>query len=201
MEWRLSGSYFEACNCEAICPCRMVAGVAGGRSTYGECVAVLGWRVERGRADGLDLDGLHAALVIRYHDDEPGSPWTILLHVDERGSDEQRAALESILLGRAGGPHIVELPWVRKPSELVDVVASPIELRDGPPHELLVGDSVRLAASRAVEDQAPVACGIPGYDRVGTELYADELWVDEEPFHWAFAGRCAFATDFDYASS
>jgi len=23
-------------------------------------------------------------------DDEPGSPWTIVLYVDERGSDEQR---------------------------------------------------------------------------------------------------------------
>src|SRR5438128_5400590 len=32
-------------------------------------------------------------------DDEPGSPWTIVLYVDERGSDEQRERLAEILLG------------------------------------------------------------------------------------------------------
>ena len=24
--WRIRGAYFESCNCEAICPCRMVGG-------------------------------------------------------------------------------------------------------------------------------------------------------------------------------
>jgi hypothetical protein len=28
--WRVSGSYLEACNCEAICPCRRIGGRAGG---------------------------------------------------------------------------------------------------------------------------------------------------------------------------
>jgi hypothetical protein len=27
MAYRVRGSYFESCNCEAICPCRMVGGV------------------------------------------------------------------------------------------------------------------------------------------------------------------------------
>ena len=27
--WRISGAYFESCNCEAICPCRMVGGRQG----------------------------------------------------------------------------------------------------------------------------------------------------------------------------
>jgi hypothetical protein len=198
VDWRIAGAYFEACNCEAICPCRMIGGVPGGRSTYGECVGVLGWRVDEGHADGLDLAGLHAALLLRYHDDEPGSPWTIRLHVDERGDEEQRAALASILLGSAGGPQIVQLPWVRKPSEVLDVVASAIELRDGPPLELMVGAAVRLQATRPVEAQPPVACGIPGYDRSGVEYYADENAADDAPFVWDFAGRCAFASDFDY---
>jgi hypothetical protein len=33
-EWRVSGSYFEACNCDAICPCRSVGGGSGGPSSY-----------------------------------------------------------------------------------------------------------------------------------------------------------------------
>ena len=45
--WTVAGSYFEACNCEAICPCRRVGERAGGRSTYGICQFVLSWQVSR----------------------------------------------------------------------------------------------------------------------------------------------------------
>jgi hypothetical protein len=197
MSWRIAGSYFESCNCDAICPCRMVGGVVVGRSTYGVCMGVLGWLLEDGHANGIPLDGLAAAMTIRYDDDEPGSPWTLKLHVDERGDDRQRDALAAILLGRLGGPAVLELPWVRKPSEVVDVVPSPIELGTG---VLLVGDAVRLRATRPVETEQPVACGIPGYDRPGTELYADEFVVHDVPFEWELAGNCAFATTFDYRS-
>jgi Putative transposase len=46
-DWRIAGRYFESCNCDAICPCRMVGGIPGGRSTYGECYGVLAWRSTR----------------------------------------------------------------------------------------------------------------------------------------------------------
>jgi hypothetical protein len=197
MSWRIAGSYFESCNCEAICPCRMVGGVLGGRSTYGICFGVLGWLVEDGHADGLELDGLGVALVLRYDDDEPGSPWTLRLHVDERGNERQREALASILLGRVGGPQILRLPWVRKPSEVIGVVPSRIELGAG---RLRVGDAIRLQATRPVETDQPVACVIPGYEREGTEFYADELVVHDDPFEWELSGNCAFAATFDYRS-
>ena len=197
MGWRIAGSYFESCNCEAICPCRMIGGVVLGRSTYGICFGVLGWLVEDGHADGVRLDGLGAAMTIRYDDDEPGSPWTLRLHLDDRGDERQREALAAILLGRLGGPAILKLPWVRKPSDVVGVVPSRIELGPG---VLLVGEVVRLRATRPVETEQPVACGIPGYDRPGTELYADELAVHDDPFDWELAGNCAFATTFDYGS-
>jgi hypothetical protein len=51
VSWRNRGSYFESCNCDAICPCRRIDGVPGGRSTYGECLGVLSWVIEDGRAD------------------------------------------------------------------------------------------------------------------------------------------------------
>jgi hypothetical protein len=197
MSWRIAGSYFESCNCEAICPCRMVGGVLGGRSTYGICFGVLGWLVEDGDLDGVGLEGLGAALVLRYDDDEQGSPWTLRLHVDERGDAAQRDALAAILLGRVGGPAILKLPWVRKPSEVIGVVPSPIELGEG---VLRVGEAVRLRATRPVETDEPVSCAIPGYERIGTEFYADELVVHDEPFYWELAGNCAFATTFDYRS-
>ena len=55
--WRVTGSYFEGCNCDAICPCRRIDGMVGGRSTHGVCFGVLTWRVDEGEAQGLDLSG------------------------------------------------------------------------------------------------------------------------------------------------
>ena len=95
-----------------------------------------------------------------------------------------------------------KLPWVRKARHLIGVRVSPIELApDGDGYRLLVGSGVSLRATTAVDSALPVACGIPGYDRVGHELYADELVVDDEPFAWELSGNCAYASDFDYASA
>lgn len=199
--WRIRGSYFESCNCEAICPCRMVGGRRGGRSTHGICFGVLSWLVEEGHAGSVVLDGLAAAFVIRYDDDEPGSPWSFVVHVDERGGEEQRQALAAILLGELGGEAVLRLPWVAKASELIDVIASPIEIGGGAAgHELRVGRAVTLRATRPYETDEVVACGIPGYGNPGTELLTDELVVDDGPFAWALSGNCAFASPFEYSS-
>ncbi len=179
----------------------MVGSVKGGRSTYGICFGVLSWLVDEGHAGEVDLSGLAAAFVIRYDDDEPGSPWSFVVHVDERGSDEQRQALASILTGELGGEAVLRLPWVSKPSELIDVRASPIEITDSPAgHELRVGRVIELTASRPFETDEVVACGISGYDKPGTELLADTLVVDDDPFAWELTGNCAFASPFDYSS-
>ncbi len=178
----------------------MVGDVPGGRSTHGICYGALSWRIEEGHADAVDLAGLSAALTVRYDDDEPGSPWSIVLHVDERGDLAQRAAIEQILLGELGGD-VLRLPWIRKPRNLIGVRASAIRIDDGPDgHVLRVGKSVALRATQPVETTEAVACGIPGYHQPGTELYADSFVVDDGPFRWELAGNCAFASAFAYAS-
>jgi hypothetical protein len=197
VDWHVSGQYLESCNCEAICPCRMVAGVAGGRSTYGECFGLLSWHIADGSSNGTDLNGLNVALACRYHDDEPGSPWTIVFYVDAAGDREQRAALEAIFLGRAGGERILRLPWVRKPSFVVDVRPAEIEL-DG--EQLRVGERTRILATRTVESQDDVRCGIPGYEETGRELYADVLAVHDDPFDYELTGNCAYRSAFHYSS-
>ena len=52
MAWRVAGTYLESCNCDAICPCRRIGGVPGGRSTHGICLGALSWRIEDGWASG-----------------------------------------------------------------------------------------------------------------------------------------------------
>ena len=49
--WHVTGTYFEACNCQAICPCRRRGGLKPtGRSTYGICDFALSWQVMQGSA-------------------------------------------------------------------------------------------------------------------------------------------------------
>lgn len=202
MSYAVAGSYFESCNCDAICPCRMTDGVPGGRSTHGICYGALAWLVEEGHVDDVDLTGLKVVLLVRYDDDEAGSPWTIVLHVDADATPPQHDALAAVFLGTLGGPQVGVLPWVRKARHLVDVRVNPIELvPDGDGYRLQVGEAVRLRATQPVPSEAVVRCGIPGYDQPGSELVAEELAVSDDPFAWELSGNCAFASRFAYASA
>jgi hypothetical protein len=198
--WALSGTYLESCNCEAICPCRKIAGVPGGRSTYGICMGVLSWFVEEGHADEIDLSRLAVAIVCRYDDDEPGSPWTISLHVDESAAPEAHAALTEIFLGREGGD-VIGLPWNRKASILRSVRSSKIELDHVSERRFLrVAEHVLLRISRPVETDQTVTCVIPGHHQPGTEHYAEVLQVRDDPYEDEFTGNCAFSSRFAYSS-
>ena len=193
LAYRVRGSYFESCNCEAICPCRKIGSTLGGRSTYGECYGVLSWAIESGSVDGIEVGGLSIALVFRYDDDEADSPWSLVLHVDEDANRKQAAALKWLFLD---GLH--QLPWIRKARHLIGVRDSRIEI-DGT--AIAIGTAVAVRASQRFETDLPVACCIPGYDRKGYEMIADELRVADEPFAWELRGNCPFASDFDYASA
>lgn len=200
MSWAISGTYLESCNCEAICPCRSVGGKRGGRSSYGECLGALSWAIDRGNLDGVDLAGLGAVMVTRYHDDEPGSPWTYYLYVDERADEPQRDALVRILTGAEGGTPSKQFPWVFKASDLLGWRAAPIEID----HQhrrgwFRVDDVVTVRIRGPVADQEPVTCIIPGYDQSGEELVADELSVDEGPLSFALSGSCAYEATFAYS--
>jgi hypothetical protein len=190
VSFRIAGSYLEACNCDAICPCRRIDGVPGGRSTHGICFGVLSWRIDHGAADGVDLSGSRAVMTYSYDDDEPRSPWTLVLHLD--GPDE----LAQILLGRLGGEHIGTLPWVRKPTASVAVRRARIEFGEG---EVRVGDAIRLRATTPFKTDSTVSCVVPGHDRPGTELINDQVVVNNPPFEFELRGTCAFTRSFDYS--
>jgi len=198
--WRISGTYLEACNCEAICPCRTIGDTRGGRSTYGDCLGALSWQIERGHVGEVDVAGLAVGLVFRYSDDEPGSPWTFVLYVDDHASPEQRSSLEEIFLGRRGGAALEQFPWARKPSTVVAVRPAEIEIDHSPERgwfRVRRFASVRIAGP--VETDAAVTCAIPGYHQPGTELIAEELVAHDGPLRFEFSGRCGYTSRFDYA--
>src|SRR3954466_11573363 len=102
--WKIRGSYFEACNCDAICPCRREGGTKKGPApTYDDCEFALSWRIESGEAGSVDLGGVQVVMVGAYRYSEQGMPWRVSLLVDERASPSQRDAVADIVLGRAGG--------------------------------------------------------------------------------------------------
>src|SRR3954447_2313522 len=199
--WALSGSYLEACNCEAICPCRRIGGGAGGRRADGICLGALSWQMAAGRAGDTDLGGRRVVIVCRYSDDEPGSPWDFVLYLDDRADDHQRAALEAIYLGHAGGTPLKQFPWAFKPSNLVEVRRATIEI-DHTPRKgwFRVGDEVTVRVAEAVADQEPVTCVIPGHHRAGTEVVVDELRASAPAIDYALSGRCGYEATFAYSS-
>jgi hypothetical protein len=200
MSWRIRGTYFESCNCDAICPCRRIDGVPGGSSTHGICMGVLSWLIEEGAADGVDLSGLPVALALRYSDDEPGSPWTWILYLDERADDEQRSALEGIFTGRLGGDAGSHFPWAWKASELVAVRPVEIDIDHTRTRQRLrIRDRVSVRIRDRYSGGETVTCVVPGHDREGGELVADELVVEDGPLGFSYSGVCGYGSTFDYA--
>jgi hypothetical protein len=200
MSWRIRGTYFESCNCDAVCPCRRIDGAPGGRSTHGVCMGVLSWLIEDGAVDGIDLSGLPVALACRYSDDEPGSPWTWILYLDARASSEQRAALEGIFTGGLGGDAMRHFPWAWKSSELVAVRPVAIEVDHTRRRQRLrIRDRVSVRIRSRYDGDETVTCVIPGHERAGEELLADQLVVEDGPLEFEYRGVCGYGTTFDYA--
>jgi hypothetical protein len=198
-EWSVAGSYFEACSCEAICPCRRVGERAGGRSSYGVCQFGLSWLIGRGSADALRLDDLAVVMAGWYDDDEPGSPWRISLYLDDRASPAQNAALAAIFLGRAGGTTLRN--FAASIGTIYAVRRARIELSHVPRRWSIRADTyLNVRAETTVDAPAPVVCGIPGTDRPGQELIAGTFRMQDAPLSWDLHGRCGFATDFSYTS-
>ena len=198
MGWDVGGSYFEACNCDAICPCRVVGDKPGRRSTHGICQFALSWQIESGQADGVTLDGLGVVLAGWYDEEEPSSPWSVNLYVDERSDDQQYDALADIFLGRIAGGTMQN--YGAAIGTVHHVRRAQIELDHRPRRWRIKADTyVSVRATQPVESEEPIACGIPGLDRPGQEVVSDELRVTDAPLEWDVRERCGFATDFHYA--
>jgi hypothetical protein len=200
--YRISGTYLESCNCDAICPCRRIDGRGGGRATFGICLGALSWRIQAGAADDLDLSGLDVVVACRYSDDEPGSPWTFVLYLDERGDESQREALEQIFRGSFGGDALEHFPWAWKASEFVATRTTRIEIDHTPGRGWFrAGGHVSVRVAGPYEGPEAVSCVIPGHARAGRELVVEELRVNDGPLEFELTGRCAYESTFDYRGS
>lgn len=196
MAWEVRGSFYEACNCEAVCPCRRHGDRKGGRSTYATCDLVLSWMIEDGHVDGRDLSGLSTVLVGSYSDDEPGRPWRVALFVDEHADEERRGDLAGVFLGRLGGDtHRLYGRWIEEVAMVrpaaIGLVHEPGRWRIGVPTFVEVRSQAEAmtlgSVTGGITDHAP-----------GVELISDLLVVAAPPFEWNLRERCAFRSSFAY---
>ena len=200
-EWRVSGTYFEACNCEAICPCRMQGGMKlTTGSTYGECDFALSWRIVKGAFGHVDLCDRSVVMAGSYRDLEPNKPWRVILYVDEHSSEQQFAALTDIFLGRAGGTALKN--FAARIGATYIVRRAAIELDHTPRRWFMRASTfLEVRASRIVPaEHGGVTCGIPGHDQSGNEVIADTFHVDDAPLSFDFRGRCGYQSNFDYSA-
>ena len=117
--WKVAGTYFEACNCAAACPCVFLSA-----PTEGKCTVLLAWHIDNGNFGTVQLNGLNVALLATTPGHMMQTKWKVALYLDSKAGGEQQKALGAIFSGQAGG-HLAALgPLI---GEVMGVKAVPIE--------------------------------------------------------------------------
>src|SRR5918911_1791931 len=96
--YTIDGRLLEVCSCNAPCPCWV-----GEDPDGGTCDSVLGWRVDRGIIEGVDVSGLTLALSVFIPGNVLAGNWKAVVYVDDNATDEQQAALLKVFTGQLGG--------------------------------------------------------------------------------------------------
>jgi hypothetical protein len=100
MAWQLSGRSIELCNCKMLCPCWLGP---EGEPDQGWCGGALGFDIQRGSSDDVDLSGTKVALATEFPGNFFAGKGTARLYIGDSATAEQRRELEAILSGKKGG--------------------------------------------------------------------------------------------------
>lgn len=95
--------------------------------THERCIGYWALRFDEGRYGDTRLDGVRAVVAFECPQLMIAGDWTEVLLIDDEASPDQRAALEAILRGHAGGPWEVLARFV---SEWLPTRFVPIEIED-----------------------------------------------------------------------
>ena len=108
--WHIEGEYMETCNCSFLCPC--ITSNLAARPTEGDCKAAIALRIDKGRKDGVSLDGTAFIVVMHAPGAMADGNLTVGLIVDDGASEPQVEAISAIATGAAGGPMAAVGPLV-----------------------------------------------------------------------------------------
>jgi hypothetical protein len=193
VSWKVSGSYFETCSCNVVCPC--TASLAFG-STLDYCKVTLVFRVRNGDVEGTDVSGLTVAAIVETPKVMTDGNWRMGVFIDGAATDEQAEKLGGVFSGALGGPMAALGPLV---GENLGSQRVPIEIHeDGLRHSVRIGDAVDFE----IEDIVPfgVETGQPAkltgiFHPAGSELtVAHATRSNINGFGISYEGKAAFST-------
>ncbi len=151
MAWRLSGTYFENCNCNMVCPCTTSALTMPADND--RCRVVLAFHIDSGEVDGVDVSNLTVAMLADAPPLMADGDWRVGMFMDARASQEQADKLGAIFSGQLGGPPEVLASLV---GEILGVEVAPIDYVDeGRRHRVRIGDLVEIEIEDFVPPQTP----------------------------------------------
>lgn len=199
-EWNIEGDYVEACNCDVACQCIWLE-----PPDDEVCTVSLAWNIRDGHYGDVDLGGLSVAMLIETEEGVmfgPGTQWDVVLLVDEAADDDQRAAIEDIYFGRAGGIWAaVAEAHVRS----AEVAVVPIDVtRDGADFSVEVPDvlAVDAAGSAGFNDELGTISPHPlTSDLEMNTGRSTTARASYGGFDWDVSGNNAYLGDFRLANT
>ncbi len=189
--WKIAGLYFEACNCDLVCPC-----YSAKPPTYGYCEGNCAWYVQRGQYGDVPLDGLSVILAQRCDGFMRETQWQCWFYIDDRAAPEQFEALQKIFSLKDGG-HLAKTfgrLW-----NVRGVERAPIEVKlSGWQHRISILGRLALAVGLLQPQAGPTLCRVPNVP--GVAALAEEDWLKGGPLNYDYAGKNALSTTFAYHS-
>lgn len=196
-EWKLNGTYFEACNCEAACPCVFLSD-----PTEDDCTVLVAWHIDEGNFDGVRLDDLNVALAIHSPGNMVKVPWRAAVYFDDRATDSQKNALTEIFTGQAGG-HPGRL--VSHIGEVLGVSNLPMTYKaEGKRRSLQIAGVAKAEIEAMSQGQGGTditidnhpLCIAPGYPVVVSKN--KNVTYQDHGLNWEFSGKNGFYSPFTY---
>ena len=124
VEWEIEGPSYGNCNCDWGCPCQF-----NKLPTHGDCQAMASMIIEKGHYGDVDLSGLFWVNTVKWPGAVHEGDGAFQSFIDERANEEQRAALDEIVHGRAEeqGTSFLSI-FASTMTTVHDPIYSPIEL-------------------------------------------------------------------------
>ena len=198
MSWNVKGSYFEACNCEAACPCVFLS-----PPTEDDCTVLVGWHIEKGQFDDKHLDGLNVAMAVHSPGHMAEEKWRAALYLDDRASEDQAQALAGIFSGQAGGhparlaTHIGEVLGAGPASIEFEDEGKRTSMKIAGVADVAIAAAIGQGDSEITVDKHPLAIS-PGFPAVVAR--SEYLSYDDHGMKWEVAEKNGFYAPFEYTS-
>jgi hypothetical protein len=102
MTWHIKGSYYENCSCTNTCPCTWSSMQVPATNDY--CRANLAFKISDGVINDVNMNDVIFVILVDSPPLMADGNWKVGIVVNEDVSDEQMAALETLMSGEIGGP-------------------------------------------------------------------------------------------------